>query len=236
VQNKILFRLASFSLGIALLLAALFFNTGGARPATQVQATPTADRLAEPTLPASPSQADHGAQVWWLSCLPCHGDRGQGLTDEFRLTYPPEEQYCWESGCHGARPYDQGFTLPTQIPAVIGPGTLQKFPNASVLHAYIAAAMPYWKPGSLSEEDSWSVTAFVLRENGLWPETEDLSAVNAEAIPVGPPSTAAPTPSPSPAPSTSLPASLLFPLIGGVTLLGVLLLLARFLRRRGEDD
>jgi hypothetical protein len=60
-------------------------------------------------LPASPSQTDHSTQVYWLSCSPCHGDCGQGLTEEFRQQVPPEGQYCWESGCHGMRPYD--FTL-----------------------------------------------------------------------------------------------------------------------------
>ena len=154
---------------------------------TALQTTPAAtlspfERLAEPTLPAAPSQADHGAQKYWLLCLPCHGDRGQGLTDEFRETYPPEEQYCWERGCHGKRPYDFGFTLPMQIPAVIGPqAALGKFTNAATLHAYIKAAMPYWKPGSLTEEESWLVTAFLLRENGI-PVNGELAATNAEQI------------------------------------------------------
>src|SRR5512145_1765717 len=70
------------SVGIALLTAGLFFNMDTAT----AQTMPTPDRLAEPTLPAEPSQADKGAQVYWLACLPCHGDRGQGLTEEFKQT------------------------------------------------------------------------------------------------------------------------------------------------------
>ena len=236
MRSKIAFKTALLSLGIALLLAALFFDKGTAvstRP--QAASTPTPDRLAQPTLPASPSQADHGAQVYWLSCLPCHGDRGQGLTEEFRQTYPPEEQYCWNSGCHGARPYDQGFSLPTQIPAVIGAGALQKFPNAVVLHAYIAAAMPFWKPGSLSDEDAWSVTAFVLRQNGLWDGKGELSSANAEAILVGPPPPV-PTSTPHPA-SAGATAGIPFSLIlGGVVLLGAVVLLVRFIRRASPPE
>ena len=115
VQKKTLLKFIVLPLGIALLIAGLFFD-GGIADTVRVQAdaTPTADRLAEPTLPAAPSQADHGAQVYWLSCMPCHGDQGQGLTDEFRATYPPEEEYCWESGCHGANPYESGFTIPKE--------------------------------------------------------------------------------------------------------------------------
>jgi cytochrome c len=142
----------------------------------------TRDRLAQPTLPASPSQADHGAQVYWLSCLPCHGDLGQGLTDEFRAAYPPEDRNCWESGCHGERPYDNGFKLPASIPAVVGAGTLQKFSNAAVLQAYIKAAMPFWKPGSLTDDEAWAVTAFLLRENGLREDRADLNASNADQV------------------------------------------------------
>ncbi len=170
-------------LGIALLFAGLFFDSGAADSARpQAEVTPTPDRLAEPTLPADPSQADYGAQVYWLSCLPCHGDKGQGLTDEFRKTYPPEEEYCWESGCHGPNPYESGFTLPRKIPAVIGPNTLGKFADAAQLNAYVRAVMPFWKPGSLTEEDAWRVTAFILRENNLWDDTTELNASNAASV------------------------------------------------------
>jgi len=143
---------------------------------------PTPDRLAEPTLPPSPSQADYGAQVYWLSCLPCHGDKGQGLTDEFRATYPPEEQYCWERGCHGENPYESGFTIPKFIPGVIGPDAVSKFADAAQLNSYIRVAMPFWKPGSLTEEEAWRVTAFLMRENGLWSGNGELNASNAGGI------------------------------------------------------
>jgi hypothetical protein len=114
--------------------------------------------------------------------MPCHGDQGQGLTDEFRTTYPPEEEYCWESGCHGANPYESGFTLPKKIPGVVGETTLAKFTDAAQLHAYIRATMPFWKPGSLTEEESWRVTAFLLRQNGLWESSTELNASNAANV------------------------------------------------------
>ncbi|HEX6033031.1 MAG TPA: c-type cytochrome, partial [Anaerolineales bacterium] len=123
-----------------------------------------------------------GAEDYWLYCLPCHGEKGQGLTEEFRQTYPPEENNCWESGCHGKNPYQYGFKLPTKVPAVIGEAALAKFSDASQLHSYIRAAMPYWKPGSLSEEESWRVTAFLLRENHLWNGEAELNASNAADV------------------------------------------------------
>ena len=183
VQNKNPLKLILLALGIALLFAGLFFDDGIAETAhSQAAVTPTPDRLAQPTLPVPPSQADHGAQVYWLSCLPCHGDKGQGLTDEFRTTYPPEEQYCWERGCHGEVPYENGFKLPMQIPAVIGEKTLAKFADASQLNAYVRATMPFWNPGSLTEEEAWRVTAFLLRENDLWDGRTELNSDNAANV------------------------------------------------------
>ncbi len=181
MQKNNLLVLLLLSFGIALLFAGLFFDSGVAGSA-QADATPTPDRLAEPTLTVFPSQADRGAQVYWLSCLPCHGDKGQGLTDEFRTTYPPEDQYCWARGCHGEVPYENGFTLPKKIPALMGPGTLAKFSDAAQLHAYLRAAMPFWKPASLTEDDSWRVTAFILRQNNLWDGKTELNASNAPSV------------------------------------------------------
>ena len=181
VRRRFPLQLFLISIGIALLFAGLFFDMGG----VDAQTMPTPDRLAQPTLPADPSQADKGAQVYWLSCLPCHGDRGQGLTEEFKQAYPEEDRNCWNSGCHGNHPYENGFTLPKTVPAIIGVGTLQKFSNALVLRSYIFAAMPFWKPASLTEEESWQVTAFLLRENNLWISREDLTESNAASVLVG---------------------------------------------------
>lgn len=186
MYTRFLARTASTALVIALLMAGLFFDGGTASSINQLS-TPTGTispfvRLAKPTLPVEPSQADQGAQDYWLYCLPCHGERGQGLTDEFRETYPPDEVNCWESGCHGKRPYTDGFKLPTTVPAVISPDAVRKFTDAAQLNSYIRAAMPYWDPGSLTEDEAWRVTAFLMRENGLWDGVGELNASNAGEV------------------------------------------------------
>lgn len=218
--------------GIALLIAGLFFDTGTADSARlQVDVTPTVDRLAQPTLPAAPSQADHGAQVYWLSCLPCHGDRGQGLTDEFRETYPPEEKYCWESGCHGARPYENGFALPMKIPGLIGETTLAKFADAAQLNAYTRATMPFWKPGSLTEEESWRVTAFLLRQNGLWDGKTELNASNAAQVKIPRGAFLTPVATPLPANGPGSRGALLWAVASAaVLLIGVLVFVLKKIR------
>ena len=112
---------------VLLLIAGIDVKSGDQLPYHQnEQGTPTPtpelDRLLEPTLSAQPNQADIGSQDYWLNCLVCHGDLGQGLTEEFRQLYPPEETNCWQSGCHGARPSVFAFTLPDSIPPIIGAG------------------------------------------------------------------------------------------------------------------
>ena len=225
--TRFLCRTGAIALGIALLTAGLFFEGGTASSAVQ-QTTPTStpdafERLAEPTLPAKPSQADHGAQDFWLYCLPCHGDRGQGLTEEFRETYPPDEVNCWQSGCHGKRPYEFGFTLPTQIPAVIEGHALAKFTDAAQLNAYIRATMPFWNPGSLTEEEAWRVTAFLLRENGLLDGSTELNASNAPSIKIPRGSFLTPAVTPQPAAIQEGNGTLIGAIALGVVLLILLL-------------
>lgn len=185
--KKFVIHFILFPLGIALLVSVLLFQEGIAI-SINLQSTPTAtlsplERLAKPTLPAIPRQADQGAQIYWLWCLPCHGDLGQGLTDEFRETYPPEEQFCWERGCHGKRPYENGFTIPMWVPSVIGSNAqINKYQTAANLYTYIKFTMPYWNPGVLTDEEVWNVTAFLLRENNLLGGRDVLDESNAGQI------------------------------------------------------
>jgi mono/diheme cytochrome c family protein len=139
--------------------------------ATPLPGMPVIDRLAPPPTAAAPTQADDGAQLYWLHCQPCHGDVGQGLTDEWRAQYPPEDQYCWDSGCHGERPYENGFTLPFTVPAIIGDGTLTKYQTAGALYRYIQVAMPFWNPNSLTEEEYLAITAHLMQAHDAWAGT-----------------------------------------------------------------
>jgi len=134
--------------------------------------TPTVDRLAAPPTVPSPTQADEGAQLYWLYCQPCHGDQGQGLTDEWRAQYPPEEQNCWQSGCHGTHGKDapeDGFVLPTAVPALIGQNNnLSRFGSMAQLYQYTRSKMPYAAPGSLDNDEYFAIMAFLARAHGIW--------------------------------------------------------------------
>jgi hypothetical protein len=140
------------------------------RPAFGEQAAltpmPTPDRLAAPPLPANPTQLQSGAYAFWLHCMPCHGDQGQGLTPEFRQLYPEDHRNCWASGCHGAHPYPDGWSLPSTVPALIGPGSLTGFSNAAALQSFIQGAMPFEDPGSLDSQTYWAITAYLAQAHG----------------------------------------------------------------------
>jgi hypothetical protein len=218
------------ALGVLALTALTWLGGRLPTPALALQPTPTVDRLAAPPTVESPTQADTGAQVYWLNCQPCHGDVGQGLTDEWRAQYPLEDQYCWDRGCHGERPYEGGFTLPTNVPAVIGPGALSRFAAAADLSDYVSRAMPFQAPASLRTDDYLAVIAFLVRENGRYNSSLRLDAEAAGQSVVNTP---AQTPAHLPGP-TSHEAGLdigFIALISGLATLGLSALLVSALRK-----
>ncbi len=152
------------------------------RPGTFAPAPTATSWIIVPELPASATQADRGAEIYRLVCSSCHGDRGQGLTLEWRMTWNPKDQNCWQSKCHALNHPSDGFDLPHYIPAIIGPNTLGRFTTALDLYNYNHAAMPWYAPGSMIEAESWQVTAFLVRENGVDPIQTPLTPTKAARL------------------------------------------------------
>jgi quinol-cytochrome oxidoreductase complex cytochrome b subunit/mono/diheme cytochrome c family protein len=154
---------------------------------TLPQPTPTFDikRLEKPAiLSESPTQVEAGSLKYWGVCMACHGDRGQGLTDEWRGAYDPEDRNCWRSGCHGDDHPPESFLLPQDkiIPSIAGAGSLTRFKNARELHDFILANMPWWNPGQLTGEEAWQVTAYILYMHKVLPDGLLLTGTNASAV------------------------------------------------------
>ncbi len=128
---------------------------------------PGLDRLAVPPLPESPTTVDIGRRLYYFHCMPCHGDRGQGLTDEWRQVWVEDHRNCWARGCHAGKSETDAFYLPHYVPPVIGsPFVLHAFPTAEDLFAFLEEKHPPQRPGALSETEYWALTAFLLHENG----------------------------------------------------------------------
>jgi len=151
------------------------------------QPTPTFDikRLDKPLVISEiPNQLEAGSLKYWGVCMACHGDKGQGLTDEWRDAFGTEDRNCWQSECHGPDHPPQGFLIPKDrlAPSVAGTGSLGRFQNAQELHDYILASMPWWDPGQLTDTETWEVTAYILHMHKVLPEDFVLSNENASAI------------------------------------------------------
>lgn len=131
-----------------------------------VSPSPTYDPLVEPPLPENPTEFELGRNLYWHWCMTCHGDRGQGLTDEFRAIWEPEHQDCWESGCHAGRPGDGGFPIPTVVPALVDETHLAQFASVQELSNFLKATHPPQSPGILRSGEYHAIALFVLTMNG----------------------------------------------------------------------
>lgn len=190
------------------------------------QPTPTLDRLATPVLPPSPQPADYGRQVYYLNCMPCHGDVGQGLTDEWREVWEEDHRDCWASGCHGGRAGDEGFPVPRSIPAVIGaPPILGNFHTSEELFSYLKLTHPPQRPGVLSDADYHNVTALLWQDSGRI----DPAPTPPPAETPTPLSTAKPS---APVPASGAPASPWLLVVGLILIAGITLVA---IKRRGRS-
>jgi S-disulfanyl-L-cysteine oxidoreductase SoxD len=95
-------------------------------------------------LPSTSGTVPRGQQVFAEQCASCHGDKGQGGL--------------------GDRLAGGASTLNTSNPIkTVG----SYWPYATTLFDYVRRAMPQTNPQSLSNEDVYSVTGYVLYLNGL---------------------------------------------------------------------
>lgn len=125
------------------------------------------DRLIEPILPENPTQEDLGHNLYYHHCMPCHGDVGQGLTDEWRAVWEEDHQNCWGRGCHG-NSLDRGFPIPKFIPAVntYNQGS-KRFSTQNDLFDYLNSTHPPQRPGALNDDEYWALTTFLMSRNGF---------------------------------------------------------------------
>jgi cytochrome c len=106
-------------------------------------------------LPEGSGMVAQGKSVYTDNCAACHGVNGQGGIKD-RL-----------AGGQGS--------LATDHPVK----TIGSFwPYATTLFDYIRRAMPYQAPDSLSVDDTYAVTAYLLNLNGILPDDAKLDQVS----------------------------------------------------------
>lgn len=110
-------------------------------------------------LPPGKATVSAGKEVFEQQCAACHGSKGEGgIADKL-------------VGGQG--------TLATAKPVK----TVGSFwPYATTLFDYVRRAMPHPSPQSLSNEEVYAVTAYILHLNGLLPEDATLDAKSLSSI------------------------------------------------------
>jgi S-disulfanyl-L-cysteine oxidoreductase SoxD len=110
-------------------------------------------------LPPGSGSVSRGREVFDQQCAACHGDEGEGGVGDQLV------------GGQG--------TLATKKPVrTVG----SYWPYAPTLFDYIRRAMPQNAPQSLSNEDVYAVSAYILNLNGLVPADATLDANTLAAI------------------------------------------------------
>jgi len=104
-------------------------------------------------LPSGQGTAARGAAVYEQKCQACHGAKGAGQPND-RLV-----------GGHG--------TLAGTAPVrTIG----SYWPYATTVFDYVRRSMPYAQSQSLSNDEVYAVTAYLLHLNGIIGETDEMNA------------------------------------------------------------
>jgi cytochrome c len=104
-------------------------------------------------LPAGSGTVATGAAIYADRCASCHGATGR--EGPYALLVGDGTPLGWRIG----RPA-KGATPPTV-------GNL--FPYATTLYDYVHRAMPWARPGSLTPEETYSLVAWMLHQNGIVP-------------------------------------------------------------------
>lgn len=108
-------------------------------------------------LPAGSGNAVTGRDIYMQNCLACHGENGSGGVNDVL------------SGGHGS------LTGP-QPKKTVG----SYWPYATTVFDYVRRAMPFQTPGSLSSDELYAVTAYLLFVNDIIGEDAEM---NAESLP-----------------------------------------------------
>ncbi|MBX3133336.1 MAG: cytochrome c [Gemmatimonadaceae bacterium] len=118
-------------------------------------------------LPAGRGSVRDGAAIYRAQCAACHGVEGQGLEP----LYP---------ALVGRDPRGEGFDFASDpsIPRTIG----NYWSHATTLYDYIRRAMPLYTPGSLSADETYAVTAYLLAANHVIPDSAVLDAAALRAV------------------------------------------------------
>jgi len=103
-------------------------------------------------LPPGQGTAAEGAPFYKQKCAACHGENGEGGIAGPLIGGPPRASL------------DGGKTI------------ANFYPYATTIFDYVRRAMPYTQPRSLTDEEVYALTAYLLARNKLIGETDTMNA------------------------------------------------------------
>jgi len=160
-----------FALGVLVVAGAAAAQTypGIGRPATakEIQAWDIDVRPDFKGLPKGSGSAEKGMEVWEGKCASCHGIFGES-----------NEVFSPLIGGTTAEDIKTGRVARLNDVTFPGRTTLMKVPTVSTLWDYINRAMPWNAPKSLSTEEVYAVTAYLLSMAGVVPDNFVMSDAN----------------------------------------------------------
>jgi len=160
----VLSALCSFTFGAD---AALAQGVNLGKPISQTDLAPW-DIDIEPSgagLPAGGGTSDQGASIFADNCAACHGDGGRGATTTTSgaPAAPPVVSDIKRSGID-----DTTLTIANY------------WPCATTLFDYIRRAMPWTSPRTLTDDQVYALTAYILAQNKL---IDVKQVINAQTLP-----------------------------------------------------
>jgi S-disulfanyl-L-cysteine oxidoreductase SoxD len=109
-------------------------------------------------LPPGSGKAADGSRIFAEKCALCHGDNGSGGRAARLIGGPPKASL------------DGGKTIANY------------WPYATTLFDFIRRAMPFTQPRSLTDQEVYSLVAYLLAENKLIGETDEINAATLPKI------------------------------------------------------
>jgi S-disulfanyl-L-cysteine oxidoreductase SoxD len=121
-------------------------------------------------LPAGSGSAREGAPIYAQKCASCHGANGEGGTGDALVSVAPTNIAPF------GPEYEQWRGTRPDVPFTIG----NYWPYATTIFDYVRRAMPASAPGTLTADETYALTAWLLAKNNIISETD---AMNADTLP-----------------------------------------------------